>query len=52
MGVYMGMVLASVWLVWHAVAMLRTHGTRLAFAEINVFALLIISLLSISGLQG
>ena len=50
--IYAGFVLASVWLSWHAVAMLRTQGDRVAFKEINVFALLVISLLSISGLRG
>lgn len=50
--IYAGFVLAAVWLSWHAVAMLRTQGDRLAFKEINVFALLVISLLSISGLRG
>jgi protoheme IX farnesyltransferase len=50
--IFVGFVLAAVWLSWHAVAMLRTQGERLAFKEINVFALLVISLLSISGLRG
>ena len=50
--IYGGFVLAAVWLTWHAVAMLRTQGARLAFKEINVFALLVIALLSISGLRG
>lgn len=50
--IYIGFVLAAVWLAWHAVAMLRTQGDKLAFTQINVFALLVISLLSISGLQG
>jgi protoheme IX farnesyltransferase len=50
--VYAGFVAASIWLGWHAVAMLRTGGARLAFNEINAYALMVISLLSISGLQG
>jgi protoheme IX farnesyltransferase len=48
--IYYGLLLASLWLAWRAVAMLRSQGARLVFAEINVFALLVISLLSISGL--
>jgi hypothetical protein len=43
--------MASLWLVWRAVAMVRSQEERLAFTEINVYALLVISLLSISGLQ-
>jgi len=50
--VYLGFVASSVWLAWHAMAMLRSGGVRLAFNQINVYALLVISLLSISGLQG
>lgn len=50
--IYLGFVLAAAWLIWHASTMLRTEGGRLAFAEINVFALVVISLLSISGLKG
>jgi protoheme IX farnesyltransferase len=49
--IYAGVLLSSVWLAWHALRMLRTHGGRLAFKEINIYALLIISLLSISGMQ-
>lgn len=44
-----GFVAASVWLGWKAVVMLRTDGTMLAFRGINVYALLVISLLSLSG---
>lgn len=50
--IYSGFVASAIWLAWHAVSMLRSGGSRLAFAEINVFALLVISLLSISGLKG
>jgi len=50
--VYLGFVAASAWLAWHAVVMLRSGGTRLAFTQINVFALLVVSLLTVSGLQG
>jgi hypothetical protein len=32
--------------------MLRSGGTRLAFRQINYFALFIVSLLAISGLHG
>jgi protoheme IX farnesyltransferase len=49
--IYLGFLAASVWLAWHAVAMLRSEGARLAFNQINAFALLVISLLAISGLQ-
>ena len=52
MWVYLGFVASSSWLAWHAVSMLRSGGTRLAFTQINVFALLVISLLAVSGLQG
>jgi protoheme IX farnesyltransferase len=47
-----GFVAASVWLAWNAVVMLRTDGTMLAFREINVYALMVISLLSLSGFLG
>lgn len=47
-----GFVAASVWLIWNAVVMLRTDGTMLAFREINVYALMVISLLSLSGFLG
>jgi protoheme IX farnesyltransferase len=50
--VYLGFVASSAWLAWHAVAMLRSGGTRLAFRQINYFALFIVSLLAISGLHG
>jgi protoheme IX farnesyltransferase len=44
-----GFVASSAWLAWKAVVMLRTNGAMLAFRGINVYALLVISLLSISG---
>jgi protoheme IX farnesyltransferase len=50
--IYLGFIAASAWLAWHAVAMLRSGGTRMAFKQINVFALLVVSLLAISGLHG
>jgi len=50
--VYLGYVAASGWLAWHAVVMLRSGGTRLAFNQINVFALLVVTLLAVSGLKG
>jgi protoheme IX farnesyltransferase len=43
---------ASVWLGWHATAMVRSHGEVLAFHQINVYALLVITLLSLSVLVG
>jgi protoheme IX farnesyltransferase len=50
--IYVGFVVSSLWLTWHAVSMLRSGGARLAFNQINVFALLVVSLLAVSGLQG
>jgi protoheme IX farnesyltransferase len=47
-----GLIVSSVWLGWHATQMVRTNGELLAFHHINVYALLVISLLSISGLVG
>ena len=44
--------LASLWLGWHATTMVRTNGEVLAFHHINVYALFVISLLSLSGLVG
>ena len=48
--VNVGLLLASVWLAWHATAMVRSEGATLAFKEINVYALIVITLLSVSGL--
>jgi protoheme IX farnesyltransferase len=47
-----GFVAASVWLAWNAVVMLRTDGAMVAFRGINVYALMVISLLSLSGFLG
>ena len=47
-----GLIVSSLWLGWHATQMVRTNGEVLAFHQINVYALLVISLLSISGLVG
>jgi protoheme IX farnesyltransferase len=47
-----GLIVSSLWLGWHATQMVRTDGEVLAFHHINVYALLVISLLSISGLVG
>jgi hypothetical protein len=41
-----------VWIAWRATLMVRTNGEALAFHHINVYALLVISLLSLSGLVG
>jgi protoheme IX farnesyltransferase len=49
--IFLGFVAAAAWLAWHAVSMLRSGGTRLAFNQINAFALLVISLLAVSGLK-
>ena len=47
-----GLALASVWLGWHATTMVRSNGEVLAFHHINVYALVVISVLSLSGLVG
>ncbi|HET6463290.1 MAG TPA: UbiA family prenyltransferase, partial [Candidatus Krumholzibacteria bacterium] len=47
-----GLIISSLWLGWHATQMVRTNGDRLAFHHINLYALLVISLLSLSGLVG
>jgi protoheme IX farnesyltransferase len=49
---YLGFVAGAAWLAWHAVSMLRSGGAQLAFKQINVFALIVISLLAVSGLRG
>ena len=50
--IQVGFVAASVWLGWHAALMLRSGGATLAFKEINIYALMVISLLSLSGFVG
>lgn len=50
--IFAGLVIASVWLIWKSAAMLRTGGEQMAFAEINIYALVVMSLLSIGGLRG
>jgi protoheme IX farnesyltransferase len=47
-----GLIASSVWIAWRATLMVRTNGEALAFHHINVYALLVISLLSLSGLVG
>lgn len=47
-----GLIISSLWLGWHATQMVRTNGDRLAFHHINLYALFVISLLSLSGLVG
>ena len=47
---FVGLAAASVWLGWHATTMVRSHGEVLAFHQINVYALLVITLLSLSVL--
>ena len=48
--------IAGLWLVWRSVQILRVprevFSFRLAFKQINVYACLVISLLSLSGLLG
>jgi len=45
-------VVASVWLVWHATVMMRSDGEKLAFHQINIYALAVIVVLSASGFRG
>jgi len=47
-----GLALASLWLGWHAMTMVRSDGEVLAFHHINLYALVVISVLSLSGLVG
>ena len=47
-----GLALASIWLTWHATTMVRSNGEVLAFHHINLYALFVISVLSLSGLVG
>ena len=47
-----GLAASSLWLGWHATTMVRSHGQVLAFHQINVYALLVITLLSLSVLVG
>jgi len=47
-----GLLVSSLWLGWHATLMVRSNGEVLAFHQINLYALLVISLLSLSGLVG
>ena len=47
-----GLAAASLWLGWHATNMVRSHGQVLAFHQINVYALLVMTLLSLSVLVG
>lgn len=48
--VYVALFAASVWLVWHATQMVRSGGTVVVFKEINIYALIVMGLLSLSGL--
>jgi protoheme IX farnesyltransferase len=47
-----GLAVASLWLGWHATTMVRSDGEVLAFHHINLYALVVISVLSLSGLVG
>lgn len=47
-----GLAAASLWLGWHATAMVRSNGEVLAFHQINVYALLVIAMLSLSVFVG
>jgi protoheme IX farnesyltransferase len=47
-----GLAAASLWLGWHATTMVRSKGEVLAFHQINLYALFVITLLSLSVLLG
>jgi len=47
-----GLAAASLWLGWHATTMVRSHGQVLAFHQINLYALLVIAMLSLSVFVG
>lgn len=49
---FVGLAAASAWLGWHATTMVRSHGEILAFHQINVYALLVITVLSLSVFVG
>ncbi len=46
----LGLVLSTLWLGWHATMMVRSNGEVVAFKEINMYALVVIMLLALSGL--
>jgi len=47
--IHAALLVASAWLILQATRMVRSNGKRLAFVEINVYALVVMSLLSLSG---
>lgn len=47
-----GLAAASLWLGWHATNMVRSNGEVLAFHQINIYALFVISLLTASAFIG
>jgi protoheme IX farnesyltransferase len=47
-----GLSAASLWLGWHATHMVRSNGRVLAFHQINLYALLVITVLGLSVLVG
>jgi protoheme IX farnesyltransferase len=47
-----GLAAASLWIGWQATTMVRSNGEVLVFHQINVYALLVITLLSLSVLVG
>jgi hypothetical protein len=49
---FAGLAAASLWLGWHATTMVRSNGEVLAFHQINVYALVVITVLSLSVLVG
>jgi protoheme IX farnesyltransferase len=49
---FAALAVASLWLGWHATTMVRSDGEVLAFHQINVYALFVITLLSLSVLVG
>ena len=49
--IHVALFAASAWLIYAATKMLRSRGAVLAFREINVYALVVMGLLGVSGLM-
>lgn len=47
-----GLLTASLWMSWHATAMVRSGGATLAFKEINIYALAVICMLAVGAFIG
>jgi protoheme IX farnesyltransferase len=52
----LGLFAAGLWLVWRSVAILRVpggvHAFRVAFRHVNLYVLVVISMLSLGGIVG